>query len=138
VLARSALIFAAATLAVGVAGQEVIGALIGGLFLVANPNFNVGDWIAWGDREGVVEAIGFRTTRVRTENNETLTIAAVVKTAGDDVECAVSQESGDVARCESVSGLGASDCDCDSHLCFSESREVLERAVRDAHESAQV
>jgi small-conductance mechanosensitive channel len=46
VLARSALIFAAATLAVGVAGQEVIGALIGGLFLVANPNFNVGDWIA--------------------------------------------------------------------------------------------
>ena len=74
VLTNSALIVAAATLAIGVAGQEVIGALISGLFLVTNPNFNVGDWIAWGDREGVVEAISFRTTRVRTESNETVTV----------------------------------------------------------------
>lgn len=74
VLTSSALIIAAATLAIGVAGQEVLGALISGLFLVANPNFNVGDWIAWGGREGVVEAISFRTTRVRTENNETVTV----------------------------------------------------------------
>ncbi|UPV99758.1 mechanosensitive ion channel family protein [Halorussus gelatinilyticus] len=74
VLTNSTLIVAAATLAIGVAGQEVIGALISGLFLVVNPNFNVGDWIAWGDREGVVEAISFRTTRVRTENNETVTV----------------------------------------------------------------
>jgi small-conductance mechanosensitive channel len=74
VLTRSALIVAAATLAIGVAGQEVLGTLISGLFLVANPNFNVGDWIAWGDRAGVVEAISFRTIRVRTENNETVTV----------------------------------------------------------------
>lgn len=74
VLTSSALIIAAATLAIGVAGQEVLGALISGLFLVANPNFNVGDWIAWDDNEGVVEAISFRTTRVRTENNETVTV----------------------------------------------------------------
>ncbi|MFC4450129.1 mechanosensitive ion channel family protein [Halorussus aquaticus] len=74
VLTNSTLIVAAATLAIGVAGQEVIGALISGLFLVVNPNFNVGDWIAWGDREGVVEAISFRTTRVRTESNETVTV----------------------------------------------------------------
>ena len=85
VLARSALIFAAATLAVGVAGQEVIGALISGLFLVANPNFNVGDWIAWGEREGVVEAISFRTTRVRTENNETVTVPNTELTANSIV-----------------------------------------------------
>ncbi|WP_137286850.1 mechanosensitive ion channel family protein [Halorussus salinisoli] len=74
ILTNSALIIAAATLAVGVAGQEVIGAVVSGLFLVANSNFNVGDWIAWGDREGVVEAISFRTTRVRTANNETVTV----------------------------------------------------------------
>ena len=85
VLARSALIFAAATLAVGVAGQEVIGALISGLFLVANPNFNVGDWIAWEEREGVVEAISFRTTRVRTENNEVLTVPTTELTANSIV-----------------------------------------------------
>lgn len=74
ILTNSALIVAAATLAVGVAGQEVIGALVSGMFLVANPNFNVGDRIAWNDREGVVEAIRFRTTRVRTESNETVTV----------------------------------------------------------------
>lgn len=74
ILTDSALIIAAATLAVGVAGQEVIGAVVSGLFLVANSNFNVGDWIAWGDREGVVEAISFRTTTVRTANNETVTV----------------------------------------------------------------
>jgi small-conductance mechanosensitive channel len=85
VLSRSALVFAAATLAVGVAGQEVIGALISGLFLVANPNFNVGDWIAWSEREGVVEAISFRTTRVRTENNETLTVPNTELTANSIV-----------------------------------------------------
>jgi small-conductance mechanosensitive channel len=85
VLSRSALVFAAATLAVGVAGQEVIGALVSGLFLVANPNFNVGDWIAWEEREGVVEAISFRTTRVRTENNETLTVPNTELTANSIV-----------------------------------------------------
>lgn len=89
ILTSSALVVAAATLAIGVAGQEVIGALVSGLFLVVNPNFNVGDWIAWGDREGVVEAISFRTTRVRTENNETVTVpntelttSAIVSSAG--------------------------------------------------------
>lgn len=74
VLTDSALIIAAATLAVGVAGQEVIGAVVSGLFLVANSNFNVGDWISWGDREGVVENINFRTTTIRTANNETVTV----------------------------------------------------------------
>jgi small-conductance mechanosensitive channel len=74
VLARSALVVAAATLAIGVAGQAVIGNLVSGLFLVSDRNFNVGDWIAWGDREGVVEAISLRTTRVRTPDNETVTV----------------------------------------------------------------
>lgn len=73
-LTGSALVIAAATLAIGVAGQEVLGALVSGLFLVANPDFSVGDWIAWNDREGAVEAIAFRTTRVRTPNNETITV----------------------------------------------------------------
>lgn len=48
----------------------VIGALISGLFLVADPDFNVGDWISWPGGEGVVEAVDFRVTRVRTVNNE--------------------------------------------------------------------
>jgi small-conductance mechanosensitive channel len=74
VLTNSALIVAAVTLVVGVAGQEVIGSLISGLFLVADPDFNVGDWISWPGGEGVVEAVDFRVTRVRTLNNETVTV----------------------------------------------------------------
>ena len=59
-------------------------------------------------------------------------IAEVVKTEGKDVECEVSRGIDATA----VTGLGASDCDCDSHLHFSEDREALERAVRRAHTSA--
>lgn len=73
-LTDSALIIAALTLVVGVAGQEVIGSLISGLFLVADRDFNVGDWIVWPGGEGVVEAVDFRVTRVRTVNNETVTV----------------------------------------------------------------
>jgi small-conductance mechanosensitive channel len=74
ILTDSALIVAALTLVFGVAGQEVIGSLISGMFLVSDPDFNVGDWISWPGGEGVVEAVDFRVTRVRTLNNETITV----------------------------------------------------------------
>lgn len=73
-LGRSGLVIAAATLALGVAGQAVIGNVVSGFFLVADPKFNVGDWIRWDDREGVVEDVGLRVTRVRSPDNETLTV----------------------------------------------------------------
>lgn len=74
VLGGSALVIAAATLALGVAGQEVIGNLVSGLFLVIDPDFNVDDWIEWKNGAGVVETIRFRVTRVRTDNNEVITV----------------------------------------------------------------
>jgi len=74
VLTDSALIIAAFTFIIGVAGQEVIGSLISGMFLVADRDFNVGDWIAWPGGEGIVEAVDFRVTRVRTLDNETITV----------------------------------------------------------------
>ena len=80
-LTNSALVVAAGTLAVGVAGQEVLGAVISGMFLVGDPNFNVGDWIAWDDTEGVVESITLRVTRVRTPSNEVVTVPNTVLTA---------------------------------------------------------
>lgn len=70
----SAIIVAALTFAFGVAGQEVFGSLVSGLFLVADPDFNVGDWIVWSGGEGVVEAVDFRVTRIRTVDNETITV----------------------------------------------------------------
>ncbi|GGL34103.1 hypothetical protein GCM10009037_17140 [Halarchaeum grantii] len=70
----SALVVAAATLALGVAGQDVIGNLVSGVFLVADPDFSVGDYIRWADNEGTVETIDFRVTRVRTAAGETVTV----------------------------------------------------------------
>jgi small-conductance mechanosensitive channel len=44
------------------------------MFLVADPDFNVGDWISWPGGEGTVEAVDFRVTRVRTPDNETVSV----------------------------------------------------------------
>ena len=75
VLSASAVVLAAVTLAVGVAGQEVFANVVSGAFLVANRNFNVGDWVVWSDGDGgVVEVVGFRSTRVRTAENEIVTV----------------------------------------------------------------
>ena len=74
ILLGSAVLVAAVTVVVGVAGQEVIGNLVSGVFLVADPDFNVDDWIAWPGGAGVVESMGFRVTRVRTQNNEVVVV----------------------------------------------------------------
>ncbi|MFC5277380.1 mechanosensitive ion channel family protein [Halorubrum rubrum] len=74
VLTDSAIVIAAVTFVFGIAGQQVFGSLISGIFLVADPDFNVGDWIAWPGGEGTVEAVDFRVTRVRTPNNETIAV----------------------------------------------------------------
>jgi len=74
VLTESAVIIAALTFAFGIAGQQVFGSLISGMFLVADPDFNVGDWIEWPGGSGTVEAVDFRVTRVRTPDNETVSV----------------------------------------------------------------
>jgi small-conductance mechanosensitive channel len=40
----------------------------------SSPECNIGDWIRWQDKEGVIEDISFRVTRVRTFDNELLTV----------------------------------------------------------------
>ena len=75
-----ALVVAALTVAIGVAGQEVFGSLVSGLFLVSDPNFNVGDFVSWPEGEGTVETVGFRATRVRTPAYETITVPNTVLT----------------------------------------------------------
>jgi small-conductance mechanosensitive channel len=74
ILSESAVIIAAITFALGIAGQQVFGSLISGMFLVADPDFNVGDWIEWPGGRGTIEAVDFRVTRVRTLNNETISV----------------------------------------------------------------
>jgi len=74
VFSESAVIIAALTFVFGIAGQQVFGSLISGMFLVADPDFNVGDWIEWPGGQGTVEAVDFRVTRVRTRDNETVSV----------------------------------------------------------------
>lgn len=73
-LSASATIAAALTLAVGLASQSLMANVVSGFFIVADEKFAIGDWIRWGDEEGVVEDISFRVTRVRTFDNELVTV----------------------------------------------------------------
>jgi len=85
VLTESAVIIAAITFALGIAGQQVFGSLISGMFLVADPDFNVGDWIEWSSGKGTIEDVDFRVTRVRTPNNETISVPNTVLTNNEIV-----------------------------------------------------
>ena len=65
---------AAATLAIGLALQNVIRNFVSGVFIFTDKPFRIGDWIEWDDNAGVVEDIRMRVTRVRTFDNELLTV----------------------------------------------------------------
>jgi len=69
-----ATIGAAATLAIGLALQNVIRNFVAGIFIFADRPFRIGDWIEWDDNAGVVEDISLRVTRIRTFDNELLTV----------------------------------------------------------------
>ena len=67
---------AAATLAVGFALQDTLANFVAGLFIYIDRPFRIGDWIEWeaGTYAGFIEDITFRVTRVRTFDNELLTV----------------------------------------------------------------
>ncbi|PSQ12858.1 mechanosensitive ion channel protein MscS [Halobacteriales archaeon QS_5_70_15] len=73
-ISDSALVTAAGTLAIGVAGQTVIGSLVSGLVLVFDPEFKVGNYIEWADGEGTVRSITLRVTRVHTPDGKLVTV----------------------------------------------------------------
>jgi small-conductance mechanosensitive channel len=69
-----ATIGAAATLAIGFALQDVISNFVAGVFIFTDKPFRIGDWIEWDGNSGTVEDISLRVTRVRTFDNELLTV----------------------------------------------------------------
>jgi small-conductance mechanosensitive channel len=75
-LTSIATIAAAATLAIGLALQNVIRNFVSGVFIYVERPFKIDDWIEWdnGTYSGVVEDISLRVTRVRTFDNELLTV----------------------------------------------------------------
>ena len=61
-------------LALGFGAQKTIENLFGGVSVLGDEVFRVGDVCRFGDRTGVVEDIGLRSTRIRTEERTLLAI----------------------------------------------------------------
>ena len=81
-LTSLAAIAAAATLAIGFALQDTLANFAAGVFIYIDRPFRIGDWIEWDTYSGTVEDITFRVTRVRTFDNELLTVPNSVLTGG--------------------------------------------------------
>lgn len=60
-----------------------------------------------------------------------------VRSPGADVECTIARTIARGDGTEPVPGVGASDCDCGSHLAFARRASALTRAVQRAHERAR-
>jgi MscS family membrane protein len=61
-------------LAIGFGAQQTIANLFGGVSVLADEVFRVGDVCRFGDRTGTVEDIGLRSTRIRTEERTLVAI----------------------------------------------------------------
>lgn len=61
-------------LALALAAQDTAANLFGSITIIFDKPFQVGDWIKIGDTEGIVEEVGFRSTRVRTFYKSVVTI----------------------------------------------------------------
>ncbi|CDK38464.1 mechanosensitive ion channel family protein [Halorubrum sp. AJ67] len=64
----------AIALAVGFAAQDLLGNFVAGVFILKDKPFEVGDWIEWDGNSGRVEEIDLRVSRVRTFDNELVTV----------------------------------------------------------------
>jgi small conductance mechanosensitive channel len=74
VIAAFGVFAGAIVLAIGFAAQDLLGNFVAGIFILKDRPFTVGDWIEWSDGEGQVEDIDLRVTRVRTFDNERITV----------------------------------------------------------------
>ncbi len=61
-------------LAIGLAAQDTIKNIFGSIVLLTDRPFKVGDWILAGQTEGIVEAVGLRSTKIRTFGKTLITI----------------------------------------------------------------
>jgi len=56
------------------AAKDSVANLIGSLVIMFEKPFKVGHWVKAGDAEGVIESVGFRSTRIRTFHNSVLSV----------------------------------------------------------------
>ncbi len=75
-------------LAVALAAQQTLANLLGSLIIMFEKPFAVGDAVKLKDTEGIVEKVGFRSTRIRTFYNSLVTIPSseLVNSTIDNME----------------------------------------------------
>jgi len=61
-------------LAVGLAAKEMLASLLGSISIMTDRVYKVGDYISINGVEGIVEAVNFRSTKIRTIANTLITI----------------------------------------------------------------
>ena len=61
-------------LALALAAQDTAANFFGSLMILVDQPFKIGDYIKIGDTEGIVENIGFRSTRIRTFDRSLVTL----------------------------------------------------------------
>lgn len=69
---RSVAVFVGLLVSLGATG--VVGQLLGGFVLMYTRTLKTGEYVRIGDQEGLVESVGFMSTRLRTIKNETINI----------------------------------------------------------------
>ncbi len=60
--------------AIALAAKDTIANFFGSVMIFVDRPFQIGDWVRIGDTEGIVEEVGFRSTRVRTFYNSLVTV----------------------------------------------------------------
>jgi len=60
--------------AIAMGARELLAHLFAGVSLVLDKPYNIGDWISVQDTEGIVEDINFRSTRIRTTDNQLIVV----------------------------------------------------------------
>jgi small-conductance mechanosensitive channel len=74
VIAAFGVFAGAIALAVGFAAQDLLGNFVAGIFILKDKPFEIGDWVEVNDITGRVEDIDLRVSRVRTFDNERITV----------------------------------------------------------------
>lgn len=62
------------SIVIGLALQDTLGNVFAGLALQTERPYRVGDWIAFGDFEGVILDVSWRSTQFRTRTNDVVTV----------------------------------------------------------------
>lgn len=74
VIAAFGVFAGAIALAVGFASQDLLSNFVAGIFILKDEPFDVGDWIEVNGIVGIVEDIDLRVSRIRTFDNERITV----------------------------------------------------------------